>query len=66
MPRDYRASENRKLARASRARALLRPEMLYPTEPRAAAAGPTSLAVKVVDPELRRMIDEAIARRNRQ
>ena len=64
MPRDFRASENTKRAKAKRQAALSRPEMLQPTAPRRSAAGPTSMAVKSEDPATRRMIDEALARRS--
>jgi hypothetical protein len=62
-------NHDRKGDRLSRTRyldALSRPELGYPTSQRAPAAGPTSMAVKVEDPETRRMIDEAVARRNQQ
>lgn len=64
MPRDLRATNNMKMAKAKRERAMMRPEMLLPSAPRVAAAGVTSMAVKVEDPETRRMIDEALARRS--
>lgn len=63
MPRDYRAQENRLRARAARSRALNRTELRYASEPRAPAQGSTSFPVKVVDPEVQRMIDEALAKR---
>lgn len=63
MPRDYRAKENRLRARAARSRALNRTELRYASEPRAPAQGSTSFPVKVVDPEVQRMIDEALAKR---
>jgi len=62
MPRDFKAHENEKRARARRQAAMMRPEILQPTTPRTSAAGPTSMAVKIEDPNTRRMIDEAIAR----
>ena len=40
--------------------ALDRPELRDSTAPRVSPAGPTSAAMKVVDPETRRMIDEAV------
>ena len=61
MPRDGKAEKNRKLAKATRARALARPEMLLPSTPRVSASGPTSMAIKIEDPALRRMIDLAMA-----
>jgi hypothetical protein len=51
MPRDLKAHENQKRARARREGALARREFAYPSVPRSAAAGPTSPAVKIVDPE---------------
>ena len=54
-----------RLARTRYLDALDRPELRHPTSPRAPAAGPTSMAVKVQDPETRRLIDEALERRNR-
>jgi hypothetical protein len=63
MPRDYRAQENRLRARAARSRALNRTELRYASEPRAPAQGSTSFPVKVIDPEVQRMIDEAIAKK---
>ena len=53
-----------KRAKLRRDSALRRPELRGGThEPRIAAAGPTSLAVKVIRPEIRAMIDEALARK---
>lgn len=43
-----------------RQRALNRPELRHSTTPRVSSAGPTSAAIKVVDPDMRRMIDEAV------
>ena len=63
MSRRYSAGETERMARAKRDKALARGEIRGPTEPRTAAAGPTSFAVKVDDPENRRLIDEALARR---
>lgn len=51
--------------RAARADALDRLEFRYPSQPRAPAASPVSLAVKVVDSETRRIIDEALRSRRR-
>lgn len=50
-------------ARARRYVAMSRPEFRTPSEPRVVAASPVSFPVKAEDPELRRMIDEALARR---
>ena len=63
MPRDYRARENMLIARERRQRALNRTELRYASEPRAPAQGSTSFPVKVIDPEVQRMIDEALAKR---
>lgn len=52
-----------KMAKLKRADALDRPEIRGPSVPRRAAAGVTSAALKVEDPDVRRMIDEALARR---
>ena len=51
MPRDLRQHEGQKRAKARRDHALARREFAYPSVPRSAAAGPTSPAVKIVDPE---------------
>ena len=50
-------------AKARRAAAMARNELRQATEPRTAAAGPTSLAIKVMDEDTRRLIDEALAKR---
>lgn len=63
MPRDFRAAANMKAAKGRRLIALGRPELLYPTTPRTSAAGATSMAVKAEDPETRKLIDDALARR---
>lgn len=49
MPRDPKAAETRKSARARRDRALARQEIGQPTAPRRPASGPTSMAVKMRD-----------------
>lgn len=51
------------VAKAKRARALERNEFRTPSEPRVAPDGATSAPIKAEDPETRRLIDEAIARR---
>jgi hypothetical protein len=61
MPRDLRANENVKRAKAKRQFALERREMLQPTVPRVSAAGPISMAIKV--DLFRAMIDAEIERR---
>ena len=62
MPKPLRSNENARRAKAGRARALERVELNQPTTPRI-AAGITSMAIKTQDPELRRLIDAAIAER---
>lgn len=52
-----------KVAKARRQTALERNEFRYPSEPRVPADSATSFPVKAEDPELRKMIDDAIARR---
>lgn len=51
------------IARERRQRALNRTELRYASEPRAPAQGSTSFPVKVIDPEVQRMIDEALAKK---
>lgn len=46
MPRDLRANESQKRAKARREHALSRRELGQPTSPRVPAAGPVSMAVK--------------------
>lgn len=55
------ASATDRHAKAKRSAALGRVELCYPTSPRVAAAGVTSMAVKSEDPAIRKMIDHAIA-----
>jgi hypothetical protein len=43
--------------------AINRTELRQPSVPRETAAGPTSLAVKAVDPETKAMIEAFLARR---
>jgi hypothetical protein len=43
--------------------ALDRPELRIATTPRRPAASPTSFPIKAEDPDTRRIIDEALARR---
>jgi hypothetical protein len=57
MPRDLRAAENQKRARARREGALARAEFKYPSAPRTAPAGATSFPVKAEDPATRAAID---------
>lgn len=56
---DMRARKER------RERALARGELRVLSECRESSAGPTSFAVKVTDPHLRALIDEAVANRLR-
>lgn len=63
MPRDYRANENERKAKARRAHALSRTELGQPTTPRTSAAGPTSMGIKAIDPETTRMVEEFLAAR---
>lgn len=62
MPRDFKAHENDKRAKARRAHALQRLDLREPSVPRQAAAGATSHAVKARDPETDRLIAEFRAR----
>ena len=57
MPRDLRAGENTRRAKARREFALERRDLREATVPRQAAAGPTSHCVKARDPA----VDEAVA-----
>ena len=63
MPRDHSARENRLKAKARRDHALVRLDLREPSVPRMAAAGPTSHAVKMVDPEAAAAIAAYMARR---
>jgi hypothetical protein len=49
MTRNIKPHEAAKRAKAQRAHALSRVELREPTSPRVSAAGPTSLAIKVMD-----------------
>lgn len=64
MPRDLRAYENQKRAKALRGNALARREFAYPSVPREPAVGPTSPSVKVVDPEAARAIEQYMRDKN--
>jgi len=57
--------ERIKLSRNRRAFALERNEFRLPSEPRISAQGVISAPIKAPDPETRRLIDEALARRDR-
>lgn len=50
-------------ARARRDKALQRAELRGPSMPHTAPDGPTSAPIKMVDPDIRKMIDDAIAQR---
>lgn len=52
-----------KVARAKRDKALERNEFRVPSSPREFPSGPTSAPIKVEDVEVRKLIDEALARR---
>jgi hypothetical protein len=58
MPRDFKAHENDKRAKARREFALQRRDLREPSTPRAQAVGPISHAVKIVDPETERAIEK--------
>ena len=64
MPRDNSARANARHAKAKRDAALSRAELGWPTAPRISAAGVTSMAVKAEDQAVRKMVDEAMARKN--
>lgn len=65
MPRDLKSHENAKRARARRDSALARQELGRPTEPRAPAAGPMSMGVKVRSPSDDLLIEAYLAQQNR-
>lgn len=62
MPRDYKASENQKRAKARRSAALTRPELRQASVPRQAAAGATSFPVKKESPSIRAAVDAFLSR----
>lgn len=64
MPRDLRANEHAKRAKARRAHALARIDLREPSSPRENAAGPTSPAVKVMDPAAAAAIEAFMAKRD--
>jgi len=49
--------------RGARLKALDRPELRIASEPRRPASGPISAPIKAIDPELRALIDAALAER---
>lgn len=63
MPRDYKASENRKRSAERRAHALARVELRQPTVPRESAAGATSAAIKITDPADQDLIAAFLAKK---
>lgn len=63
MPRNMNRKESLRNAKAKRDAALERVEIGLPTAPRESAGGVTSMATKIEDPEIRRLIDEALARK---
>lgn len=64
MPRDLRAVENRKRTKARREFALERLDLRRETVPRESALGPTSQAVKVMDPASAAAIAAFMERKN--
>lgn len=62
MPRDYRAAENMRRAKALRDQALARNELREPSSPRESAVGATSFAVKKTDAATERAIAEYLRR----
>ena len=52
-----------RMRRTAHLNALDRPELRVASEPRRPASGPVSAPVKALDPELRALIDAAIAER---
>lgn len=63
MPRDYRAHENTRKAKAKRQQALERNELRGPSTPHVSAAGATSAPIKAPDPATDAMIEEFLARK---
>jgi hypothetical protein len=63
MPRNHKAKEIAKIARAKRDTALERAEFRYPSEARVSADSPTSFAVKDVDAGTAAMIADFLAKR---
>lgn len=65
MPRDMKASENQKRARARRDHALARQELGQPTVPRTSPAGVTSMGIKVRSASDDFLIEAYLAQKNR-
>ncbi len=63
MPRNHRAKEILRIAKAKRQSALERKEFAYPSEARVSADGATSFPVKSADPETSRMVAEYLEKR---
>jgi hypothetical protein len=63
MPRNLKQHEHTKRSQARRAHALARLDLRQPSHPRENAVGPMSHAVKVVDDETKRLIQEALDRK---
>lgn len=63
MPRDYRAHENAKMAKAKRQIALERNELRGPGTPHVSAAGPTSAPIKLADPGDAALIEAFLQRK---
>ncbi len=63
MPRNHRAKEIEKIAKAKRQSALERGEFRRPSEARVSAASQTSFAVKTLDDETSRLIAEYVEKR---
>ena len=63
MPRNHKANEVMRIAKAKRNTALERLEFRYPSEARVSASGATSFAVKTVDDETARLIAEYVDKR---
>jgi hypothetical protein len=62
MPRDFRAKENLRNAKAKRDAALKRVELGFPTTPRVSPDGKTSMPIKAPDPETERLVREFMER----
>lgn len=65
MPRARRSHENERAAKARRRLALGRSELRTESSPRAAAAGPTSHAVKIADPATAAAIEAFLTAKQR-
>jgi hypothetical protein len=63
MPRDLRAHENQKRSKARREHALARLDLREPSSPREPATGPTSHAVKRMDPGAAAAVKKYLARK---